>query len=156
MSTAAVDIKRIHIAKSSLGMDDDTYRAVILRISRGRTASSKELTDAERMAVMKHMRACGFTLRSQKQQGTAIITRPEMTKLRAMWWRLSKQAAVTPPGDHAACDEAIAAWAKRQLSTDSPPLQHIRFATPEQWQRMVEAMKQWVNRAERQAKQVTP
>lgn len=154
MSTAAVDIKRIHIAKSALGMDEDTYRAVIQRISRGRTDSSKELTDAERAAVMKHMRACGFTPRSPKQQGAAIITRPEMTKLRAMWWRLSEQAAVTRPGGPAACDEAIAAWAERQLSTDSPPLQHIRFATPEQWQRLVESMKKWVNRVARQAKQV--
>lgn len=154
-AAAAVDIKRIHIAKSALGMDDDTYRAVIRRISRERTDSSKELTDAERAAVMKHMRACGFTPRPQRASGH-IITRPEMTKLRAMWWRLSEQAAVTRPGGPAACDEAIAAWAERQLSTDSPPLQHIRFATPEQWQRLVEAMKKWVNRVARQAKQATP
>lgn len=155
MSNAAVDIKRIHIAKSALGMDDDTYRLVIQRISRGRTASSKDLTDAERAAVMKHMRASGFTPRVKAGgAGASIITRPEMTKLRAMWWRLSEQAAVTRPGGPAACDEAIAAWAERQLSTDSPPLQHIRFATPEQWQRLVESMKKWVNRVARQAKQV--
>lgn len=156
MSTAAVDIKRIHIAKSALGMDEDTYRAVIQRISQGRTDSSKDLTDGERAAVMKHMRACGFMLRSPKQQGAAIITRPEMTKLRAMWWRLSEQAAVTRPGGPAACDDAIAAWAERQLSTDTPPLQHIRFASQDQWQRLVEALKKWLSRVERQAKQATP
>lgn len=155
MSTAAVDIKRIHIAKSALGMDEDTYRAVIQRISRGRTASSKELTDAERAAVMKHMRACGFTPRPQRASGH-VITRPEMTKLRAMWWRLSEQAAVTRPGGPAACDEAVAAWAERQLSTDAPPLEHIRFASAEQWQRLVESMKKWLTRVERQAKQAAP
>lgn len=150
MSTAAVDIKKIHIAKAALGMDDDTYRALIGRISQGRTTSSKTLTDAERQAVLVHMRKSGFVLtpRQGTPAGKANGWRrtPEMTKLRALWWQLADAGAVTRPQGHQACDDAIDAWAVRQLSTQVPPLAAVRFASGEQMQTLIEALKQWLRR----------
>ena len=57
------DIKRreitlIHIAKQQLGMDDDTYRAMLWSVAR--VKSSTALDFAGRKKVLDHLKACGF------------------------------------------------------------------------------------------------
>ena len=57
------DIKRreitlIHIAKQQLGMDDETYRAMLWTVAR--VKSSIELDFAGRKKVLDHLKACGF------------------------------------------------------------------------------------------------
>lgn len=59
-----VDIKRreitlIHIAKQQLGMDDETYRAMLWSVAR--VKSSTELDFAGRKKVLDHLKACGWT-----------------------------------------------------------------------------------------------
>ncbi|MBB4018338.1 hypothetical protein GGR16_003385 [Chelatococcus caeni] len=48
----------IHLAKKSLGLDDETYRAV-LTFHAG-VSSAKDLTPAGFEAVMRYFNACGF------------------------------------------------------------------------------------------------
>jgi phage gp16-like protein len=48
-------LAKIHIAKKDLGLDEDTYRAIIKEQSKGRTASSTDLTMLERARVIRHM-----------------------------------------------------------------------------------------------------
>ncbi|MCO2667365.1 regulatory protein GemA, partial [Pseudomonas aeruginosa] len=38
MSLRAVNLAKIHIAKAQLGMDDDTYRALLARVAGVRSA----------------------------------------------------------------------------------------------------------------------
>ena len=57
------DIKRreitlIHVAKQQLGMDDDTYRAMLWSVAR--VKSSTALDFAGRKKVLDHLKACGF------------------------------------------------------------------------------------------------
>lgn len=142
VSPAAAEIKLIHIAKTALGMDDDTYRAM-LQAQTGKT-SSKLLTAAERRKVLAHLKRAGFDRRPQHTTGpdTAAL----MTKLRALWWSLADAGAVTRPASHQACDDAIEAWALRSLSTACPPVQRLRFAGLDQMQALVEQLKAWVRR----------
>jgi phage gp16-like protein len=51
-------LAQIHIAKKQLGLDDDTYRAMLWAVARVR--SSKDLDHAGRMRVLDHLKRCGF------------------------------------------------------------------------------------------------
>ncbi len=51
-------LAQIHIAKKQLGLDDDTYRAMLWGVARVR--SSKDLDHAGRTAVLEHLKKCGF------------------------------------------------------------------------------------------------
>ena len=52
------EIKLIHIAKQQLGMDDETYRAMLWSVER--VKSSTALDFAGRKKVLDHLKACGF------------------------------------------------------------------------------------------------
>jgi len=52
------EITLIHIAKQQLGMDDETYRAMLWSVAR--VKSSTALDFAGRKKVLDHLKACGF------------------------------------------------------------------------------------------------
>lgn len=52
------DLAMIHIAKKALGLDDETYRSMLFTVAR--VTSSRELDHAGRIAVLNHMKACGW------------------------------------------------------------------------------------------------
>ena len=55
------DLAKIHLAKKELGMDDDTYRAMLQNIAG--VQSAKSLDAAGRKAVLQHLRTCGMTFK---------------------------------------------------------------------------------------------
>lgn len=58
MALKKSSISIIHVAKNQLGMDDDSYRMMLKRLTN--KASSKELTEREFSRVMAEFRAKGF------------------------------------------------------------------------------------------------
>src|SRR3989338_9024775 len=52
------ELAAIHTAKRDLGMDDETYRAILWSVARVRSA--KDLDHAGRMKVLDHFKACGW------------------------------------------------------------------------------------------------
>lgn len=52
------ELSQIHIAKKELGLDDETYRAMLWTCAR--VTSSKDLDFSGRIAVLKHMKARGW------------------------------------------------------------------------------------------------
>ncbi len=52
------ELAQIHIAKAQLGLDDETYRAMLWTV--GRVESSADLDWSGRKAVLEHMKARGF------------------------------------------------------------------------------------------------
>jgi len=146
---AIAEIKLIHVAKGALHMDDATYRAILADKGAGAT-SSTQLTAPQRQAVLQHLKACGFVAKarpgSPAAKASGWVRSPEMTKLRALWWALADVQAVTRPASHQACDDALNAWAVRQLGTATPPLAALRFASGEQMRQLIEALKQWAHR----------
>lgn len=71
-------LAKIHIAKSQLGMDDDTYRLVLR--THGGVDSAKELSLVGAAKVLAHMERCGFKV---KTGGKDIGKRPKPAKGRA-------------------------------------------------------------------------
>lgn len=145
-TSQATEIKLIHIARSSLKLAEDSYRELLARYGNGAT-SSKDLTASQRRHLLQHFKACGFKLRPNSgRAGGEWRREPQMRKLRAMWYRLAEAGAVDNPVNSAGCDAAIEAWAKRHLQHDTPALDALRFASGQQMDRLIEAMKAWGKR----------
>ena len=68
------EIQLIHIAKQQLGMDDDTYRAMLWACAR--VDSSTKLDFAGRKKVLDHLKGCGF-------KATKAAARPAPAKDKA-------------------------------------------------------------------------
>lgn len=135
----AMDIKLIKMGQAALGLDDDTYRALLSRFSGGKT-SSTALTWQERQEVIKYMKAQGFVVKRTAVSGRAWDD--GMVKLRAIWYALASVRAVKSPTDSKALDDAIEAWARRM----QPSITSLRFASGYQMQRLIEAAKKWAVR----------
>lgn len=123
----------IHVAKKQLNLDEETYRAVLVRV--GGKPSAKDMSDDERKRVVEHFRKQGFT---QAPRGLRKpLTGPFAKKLQALWigaWNLG----ITRSAD----DAALIAFVKRQTGLD-----HVRFLTdPELAASAIEGLKSWMTR----------
>ncbi|NOV29195.1 gp16 family protein [Methylomonas sp. ZR1] len=58
---------KIHLGKKQLGMDDETYRAMLLTI--GGVKSSKDLTNEGLNKVLRHLEKAGVVFVSKKKHG---------------------------------------------------------------------------------------
>jgi len=123
----------IHVAKKQLGLDEDTYRALLARIT-GKT-SSAAMTEAERQAVVAELRRQGF-----KPASKGVRKRLEgrfAKKLQALWiagWNLG----VVRNRE----DAALIAFVQRQTNVD-----HVRFLVEAaEARKAIEALKGWMAR----------
>lgn len=78
MSTLPADHRKrelamIHIGKQQVGMDDESYRAMLWAC--GRVHSSKDLDYAGRQKVIEHLKKCGFKV-AKPNAGRAHPGRP--------------------------------------------------------------------------------
>lgn len=146
VATRKRELGLIHMAKAHLGLSREDYEFVIRQVTRTTKTSSADLTDAERNTLLKHFKRMGFTIKPKA--GTAQPLRdPQSRKLRAMWYALADADAVDRPDSPIACDQAVEAWAKRQLDGGPlGPLDALRFATGEQLDKLIEQMKRWGHR----------
>ena len=120
----AKDMQLIHIAKKDLTMDDDTYRALLLRVT-GKS-SSKELDDSERDALLKEFKRLGFKVKPKNGFGQRPTVSPDRTP------RLRKI-------------EALLAEAKRPWSYLDPLIKnlkrsHIRFCDENDLSKIIAAL----------------
>ncbi|WP_181297005.1 gp16 family protein [Pseudomonas sp. Q2-TVG4-2] len=63
-------LAKIHIAKSQLGLDDDTYRALLARVAGVRSA--KELSPRQIGAVLAEFERLGFKPKPAKKAGRSV------------------------------------------------------------------------------------
>ncbi len=132
-------IRLIHVAKRDLALDDDSYRAILLRI--GKKTSAADLTIPELEKVLEHMKRSGFKVRSKVKPAQAKSSRPlaqdaESKKIRALWLFLHELGAVNNPSE-----EALAAYVKRMVGVDA-----LQWINGEQSERLIETMKKWAMR----------
>lgn len=86
MSTKKILMAKIHIAKKDLGLDDDTYRDVLWRVTGKR--SCKDMTIAQLQDVVKDMENSGFKPKAAPKHGKkpSVVGKrePLMGKIHAM------------------------------------------------------------------------
>lgn len=103
-------IAKVHIAKQQLGLSEDDYRQIMLRIT-GRT-SAKDCADRELVALLAEFEAKGFRSTS-RPKGARPADHPSARKARALWISLHQLGAVTNSSE-----QALEAFARRQLKCD--------------------------------------
>ena len=111
-------LAKIHIAKKELGLDDDTYRDILERITGQRSAA--KCTDAQLDAVLADFKKKGFrpkpaTARRGSRTGSATIAETTyLPKLRALWISAYNLGIVRNQSD-----QAMVKFLKRQTGLDS-------------------------------------
>jgi phage gp16-like protein len=127
-------LAKVHVAKKVLGLDDDTYRAVLLRVA-GET-SAANCSDAQLVALVKEFEAKGFTAKAKKPSPRPA-DHPLALKARAMWISLYQLGVVENPSE-----QALEAFACRQLGVAK-----LQWANQREGNKLIEALKAMAERA---------
>lgn len=129
-------LAKVHIAPKQLRMDDDSYRAVLLRETGQISAGA--CTDAQLEKLIAAFGRLGFKATPAKPQvganGKAGFRRadhPVARKARAMWISLGYLCAIDNPSER-----ALEAFGQRQLGCTT-----LQWANQAQGDRMIEALK---------------
>ncbi len=138
-------IQLIHIGKSKLCLDDDTYRSLL--ISMTSKDSTKAMTIGELNKVLARLKQLGFVVTHKKKDPNPIenkydIDIGEQIKLmRHFWLELYDLGAVKNPSE-----KALATYIQNQAKTTIENLDTITASN------IIERLKNWLKRVEKQAK----
>lgn len=124
-------IGAVHAARKAADLDDETYRAMLERIT-GKT-SAKDLSDGELRRVLDHMNG---QKPGQRRFAPPRSTNPVAKKARALWISLHALGAIED-----ASESALRAWVKRQYHVDD-----LAFIPASRGFAVVEGLKQWCAR----------
>lgn len=127
-------IAKIHVAKKQMGMDEDSYRAMLRRHGAD-SASTMSLEQLE--SVLQELQAKGFKPTPPKKAGARKQANgEEVKKIRALWLFLHQIGAVNNP-----TEAALAVYAKRMVGVDD-----LRWVDGTRSTRLIEALKNWAVR----------
>ncbi|EAP1480039.1 regulatory protein GemA [Salmonella enterica] len=129
-------IQFIHIAKSQMSMDTDTYRQMLLSIT-GKT-STGDMNPGQLNKVLAAMKAKGFKVQPSRKARTTrpLADYPQARKLRALWLEMYAQGIVRDSSE-----EALRRWVKRETGIDG-----LQWLEPETASLCIEKLKKWQRR----------
>lgn len=140
------DLAKIHIAKKALGLDDDTYRAMIRRISDNAADSAKDLDSAGRGRLLREFKAAGWTpTPGTKAKAKRLASDPQSRKLRALWIALHQDGIVTDPAEG-----ALITFCERRTG-----VARLEWLTVAQARTLIESLKRWQSRVQQQRQETT-
>ena len=119
-------IKTIQTGRRKLGMDDETYRALLADVSGGKT-SSKDLNAYQLKEVLRRMREAGFH----------SVTDPQLRKIRSLWFSMYDEGIVKSK-----TEQSISAYIRRITK------KNVNACGVKDLQRVIETLKQWIDRVE--------
>ncbi|EAP7663010.1 regulatory protein GemA [Salmonella enterica] len=129
-------IQLIHIAKSQMGMDTDTYRQMLLSIT-GKTSTS-DMNPGQLNKVLAAMKAKGFVVKPASKARTTrpLADYPQAKKLRALWLEMYAQGIVRDSSE-----EALRRWVKRETGVDG-----LQWLESDKASIAIERLKNWRER----------
>lgn len=137
---------QIHIAKKQLGMDDDTYRAVLKRATSKTSSADMSVTELHR--AIAEFKKLGFKPKSSKgyspkSRGTRV------DKLRAIWISMGKRGFVN------GSEDALLNWVQNSLlRRNKASIDSLNWLNDHpEINRLIEQLKNWQARLEDKAKQ---
>lgn len=133
-------IAKVHVAKKQLGIDEDTYRAVMLRIT-GKT-SAADCSTGELTGLLAAFETQGF-------QPTTKISRKSWVRLIWSIWQ-----DIVPLLDGDASDAALASFVARQTASEKNPAGIVQpeWLDAAEAKKVIEGLKGWRTRLQTAAK----
>lgn len=122
------ELAKIHLAAKQLGLDRETYEAMLFTLARVRSAG--ELDIAGRAKVLAHLQSRGAKIGRPRQE------EPVVRKIRALWLSLRDAGLLRD-----ASERALNAFVKRQVGVASPT-----WCSAHQANQVIEALKAWLER----------
>jgi phage gp16-like protein len=127
-------LAKAHIARKDLGLDEATYRAVVSRISGGHADSAGKLSGRQLDDLLSEFMRLGW---KPKTVPKAAAKDPMAGKVRALWITLADAGVVRDRSE-----EALRSYVARMTRRSD-----LRFCSPVEKGRLIEALKQWADRA---------
>lgn len=138
MPTIPKLIQLIHIAKSQLKLDEDTYRHMLTEIGGGKD-STKKMTKSELVGVFEHLKTLGFKTTPAKSAGkVAQADDAQSRKIRSLWLTLHDLGAVRNSSE-----QALAKYVERQTGKSA-----LQFISTKEASNVIENLKRWQERVE--------
>ncbi len=131
-------LAQVHIARKELALDDDTYRAVLKRVT-GRS-SARDIDDAGLRAVLAEFRRHGWQPRRRRGRGInwrPASPYPHVRKVWAVWGELKRRGIWRDPRRN-----SLARFVRRMTGVDDPD-----WLTAPQAHDVIEALKEMGERA---------
>lgn len=125
MNTFAI----INIARKDLGLDEDTYRAVLLRVA-GKS-SLREMSERQRIAVVAEFKKSGFKVKSRPGKSFPQATKAYIRLIHALW-KSCAMKGVIDDGSR----PALRAFVEKRTGVSDPD-----FLTYDQASPIIEALK---------------
>lgn len=122
-------LAQVHIARKSLAMQEDDYRAVLEQVTGH--GSAKDCTDQQLRDAIGKFEELGFRPHGSSTKRRAIGTSKTVRKARAMWISLYQLGAVADGSD-----AALEAFGRRQLGVE-----RLQWANEREGYKLIEAMK---------------
>ncbi|MGK8252739.1 gp16 family protein [Moraxella lacunata] len=138
-------IQLIHIGKSKLCLDDDTYRSLLVAMTS--KDSTKAMNVYELNKVLTRLKQLGFVVTHKKKDPkpiddkTSLDTEQQIKLIRHLWLDLYALGAVRNESE-----QALASYIQNQAKTAIDDLDS------EQASNIIERLKNWRKRVEKQAK----
>lgn len=126
-------LAKVHIARKDLGMDEETYRAVISRMTKGKADSAKALSDAALNDLLAEFKRLGWKAKAAPRTAAKD---PLSGKIRALWIGLAKAGVVRDRSE-----AALRGYVERMTGKSD-----LRFCDVRQKGRLIESLKQWADR----------
>lgn len=133
-------IAKIHIAKTQLGLDDETYRALLARVT-GKH-SSRDLNDREVDVVLGEFKRLGWRAKG----GFRKSDKPYVRLVYALWSEAGRVGAVRDTGK-----TALRAFVGRQLNGGAEVARDPEFLMPAEANKVAEGLKAMIKRTEDRA-----
>lgn len=138
-------IRLIHVARRELGLDEPTYRTMLL--TAGRAESTTAMDVPQLKAVVEHAKRCGFKVRASapvagsaprqaRRADRRQDTSAEARKVRALWLFLHHLGVVRDPSE-----AALATYVKRIAKVDD-----MHWAHGDRMLALIETLKKWAMR----------
>lgn len=129
------ELAQIHIARAQLGIDEETYRAVLWTVAR--VKSAKDLDWTGRKKLLEHFRAKGWKPAPPKHAKAAKpVSGGQEGMVRALWTDLHDAGKVRDPSD-----AALGAWLTRNRWPE-----RAEWLSSAQMTQAIEALKKWLAR----------
>lgn len=129
------ELAQIHIARTQLGLDDETYRDILWTVARVR--SSKDLDWTGRKALLEHFKAKGWKPAPPKRaKATKPVSGGQEGMIRALWSDLHEAGKLRDPSD-----AALGAWLTRNRWPE-----RAEWLDGHQLTKAIEALKKWLAR----------